>query len=62
MGLKLTPVPVRCLLGPLGLYEPIADASWAHGYSKQCTHGYCPPAIPTTVFIRIEAQASISYK
>ena len=37
MGLKLTPISVRCLLGPLGLFRPIAYASWTHthSYSKQ---------------------------
>ena len=28
MGLKLAPVLVICLLGPLGLCEPIAGVSW----------------------------------
>ena len=36
MGLKLAPVLVRRLLGPLGLFGPTADASWTYGYSKQC--------------------------
>ena len=35
MGLKLTPVLVRCLLGFLGLFEPTAGASWAHSYSEK---------------------------
>ena len=35
MGLKLTPVLVKHLLGFLGLFEPTAGASWAHSYSEQ---------------------------
>ena len=30
MGLKLTPVVVRCRLGPLSIFDPIADTSWTH--------------------------------
>ena len=38
MGLKLTPVLVRRLLGFLGLFEPKAGASWAHSYSEKFQH------------------------
>ena len=34
MGLNLTSVSVRCLLGPQGFLGPIADAFWIHSYSK----------------------------
>ena len=30
MGLKLTPVVVERVLGPLGMFEPMADISWTH--------------------------------
>ena len=30
MGLKLTPVLVRYLLSPLGLFGPIADVPWTY--------------------------------
>ena len=35
MDLKLVPVLVRHLLGPLGLSRPKAETSWTHSYSKQ---------------------------
>ena len=35
MGLKLAPVLVRYLLGPLGLSGPIAGISWTHSYAKK---------------------------
>ena len=45
MGLKLTPMPVRRLSGLLGLSGPVAVASWAHSFSKQCVHVCFPPPI-----------------
>ena len=30
MGLKLTPVVVRHLLGPLSMFGPMASTSWTH--------------------------------
>ena len=30
MGLKLTPVVVKCLLGRLGMFGPMAVTSWTH--------------------------------
>ena len=30
MGLKLTPVLVRRLLGHLSMFGPMADTSWTH--------------------------------
>ena len=30
MGLKLTPVVVRCLLSPLSMFGPMAGTSWIH--------------------------------
>ena len=30
MGLKFTPVVVRCLLGLLSMFGPIAGISWTH--------------------------------
>ena len=30
MGLKFTPVVVRCLLGHLSMFVPIAGTSWTH--------------------------------
>ena len=30
MGLKLIPVVVRCLLGSLGMFGPMAATSWTH--------------------------------
>ena len=30
MGLNLTPVVVRCFLGPLGMFGPTAGTSWTH--------------------------------
>ena len=50
MGLKLTPVLVRCHLGPLDLSGPIADASWTHSYPNErynlpsAAHPPPPPA------------------
>ena len=41
MGLKLTPVVVRCLLGPLGMFGPMAGTSWTHSYSPN--KRYNPP-------------------
>ena len=35
MDLKLTPVVVRRLLGPLSMLGPVAGTSWTHGWSKQ---------------------------
>ena len=35
MALILTPVLVRCLLGPPGLSRPMTSSSWTHSYSKQ---------------------------
>ena len=34
MGLKLTTVVLRCLLGRLGMFGPMAGTSWTHSYSK----------------------------
>ena len=30
ISLKLIPVVVRCLLGPLGMFGPMAGTAWAH--------------------------------
>ena len=30
MGLKLTPVVVRHILGPLGMFGPMTGISWTH--------------------------------
>ena len=35
MGLKLSPVVVRCFLGPLGMFGPMIGTSWTHSQSKQ---------------------------
>ena len=35
MGLKLIPVVVRHLLGPLSMFEPMAGTSWTHSYIVQ---------------------------
>ena len=35
MGLKLTPVVVRHLLGRLSMFGPISNTSWTHSQSKQ---------------------------
>ena len=35
MDLKLTPVDVRHILGPLGMSGPMGGTSWTHSYFKQ---------------------------
>ena len=30
MGLKMTPVVMRCLLGPLSMLMPMAGTSWTY--------------------------------
>ena len=35
MGLKLIPVVVWNLLGPLGMFGYIVGTSWTHNWSKQ---------------------------
>ena len=34
MDLKLTPMVVRCVLGPLGMFGSMAGTSWTHTLSK----------------------------
>ena len=55
MGLKLTSMPVRHLVDPLGLSMSIFDASWVHSYFNQClifylffpSHLTCPRPPPS---------------
>ena len=35
MDLKLSPLVVRRLLGPLGMFGPMAGTTWTHSQSKQ---------------------------
>ena len=35
MSLKITPVVVRRLIGPLSMFGPMAGTSWTYSYSKQ---------------------------
>ena len=44
VGLKLTPVLVRCFLDPLGLSVSIAGNLWTHGYSINSPNGL--PILP----------------
>ena len=53
MGLKLTPVVVRCLLGPQSMFGPMAGTSWNHspngpneGYYLQLPLAAQPPQPP----------------
>ena len=50
MGLKFTPVIVRCLLGPLSVFGPMVGTSCTHSHSKQLNRGFNPPptALPTS--------------
>ena len=52
IGVILTPVLVRCLLGPPDFSRPMTSISWTHSYSKQSywkvqpASGF-PPALNT---------------
>ena len=48
MGLKLTPVVVRCLLSLLSMFGPMAGTSWIHtvASTNSPNRGYNPPPTP----------------
>ena len=41
MGLKFIRVMVRCLLGPLSMFGPMAGTSWIHSYVVQTVLTEC---------------------
>ena len=45
MGLNLTPVVVRHLLGYLGIFKPMAGTSWTHIVSTNSTNREYNPSL-----------------
>ena len=54
MGLKLTPVVVRCVLCPLSMSGPMADTSWTHSYIVHPIPLTCPPLIYVAIVITLQ--------